>query len=120
MIIQLSTLNHSWFIDLDGTIIKHNGHLIKNEKILKGVENFWAKIPKKDKIILTTARRKEDFKQVLVLLNSLDLRFDHIIFDLPLGERILINDIKPSGLKTAIAINAERDKGLDFIKLNIK
>ena len=37
---------------------------------------------------------------------------------MPMGERILINDIKPSGLKTAYAINKERDA--DFmIKYNI-
>jgi len=28
---------------------------------------------------------------------------------LPFGERILVNDKKPSGLKTAYAINKERD-----------
>ena len=32
-----------------------------------------------------------------------------IIYELPYGERILINDQKPSGLKTSIAVNTERD-----------
>ena len=31
---------------------------------------------------------------------------------MPTGERILINDIKPSGLRTALAINVKRDEGL--------
>ena len=31
-------LSHTWFIDIDGTILKHNGYLIdKKDTILKGV-----------------------------------------------------------------------------------
>ena len=33
---------------------------------------------------------------------------------MPLGERILINDEKPSGLKTAFAINKKRDSALNI------
>ena len=40
-----------------------------------------------------------------------------IIYDLPNGERLLINDKKPSGLNTAIAISTERDI---FPLINIK
>ena len=40
-----------------------------------------------------------------------------IIYDLPHGERILINDKKPSGLNTAIAISNERN---EFPLINIK
>ena len=31
---------------------------------------------------------------------------------MPNGERILVNDIKPSGLKTAYSYNLTRDTGL--------
>jgi len=43
-----------------------------------------------------------------------------IIFGLPQGERILINDMKPSGLITAYAINKNRDEALEInvIRLN--
>ena len=34
---------------------------------------------------------------------------------MPYGERILINDKKPSGLRTSIAINKERDSS-EFIR----
>ena len=55
--IKLSkNLSHTWFIDLDGTILEHNGYLIKNkDKLLKGVKLFFKKIPKNDKIIITTS-----------------------------------------------------------------
>jgi len=44
-------------------------------------------------------------------LKDNDLRYDYAIFDLPLGERIVVNDPKPDGLQTAIAWNVERDQG---------
>ena len=42
------------------------------------------------------------------------IRYDHIIFDLPYGERILVNDIKPGGLQTSIAVNTQRDEWAGF------
>ena len=39
-------------------------------------------------------------------------------FDLLYGEKFLYNDIKPNELKTAIAINLERNKGLKNLKIN--
>jgi len=40
------------------------------------------------------------------------IEYDKIIYDMPNGERILVNDIKPSGLKTAYSYNLTRDTGL--------
>jgi hypothetical protein len=40
---------------------------------------------------------------------------NHIIFNLPLGERIVVNDKKPAGLETAVAWNVERNKGFKEI-----
>ena len=42
-----------------------------------------------------------------------------MLFNLPTGERILINDMKPSGLDTAIGINLERDIGLENLKIDL-
>tara|TARA_B110000014_G_C19564051_1_gene300886 strand:+ start:151 stop:501 length:351 start_codon:yes stop_codon:yes gene_type:complete len=108
------SLSHTWFIDIDGTILKHNGYLIdKKDTILKGVKKFFKKIPKKDKIILITSRKKNILKKTLLFLKKNNIRFDQVIFDLPYGERILINDIKPkNNLKTAISINVKRNEGL--------
>ena len=38
---------------------------------------------------------------------------------MPMGERILINDNKPSGLKCAYAITPERNQGLAEIEFEI-
>lgn len=107
-------LSHTWFIDIDGTIVKHNGYIInKSDTLLKGVKKFFKNIPKNDKIILTTSRSKKNSKKTIIFLKINKIKFDQIIFDLPYGERILINDIKPKNkLKTAISINVKRDMGL--------
>ena len=114
-------LSHTWFIDLDGTIIEHNGHLNKNEKLLDGVKIFFKKIPKKDKIIITTSRNKKYIVNTKKFLKKNKIRFDKIISDLPAGERIIINDVKPKdNLKTAISINLKRNSGFLNYSLILK
>ena len=113
--IKLSkNLTHTWFIDLDGTILKHNGYKIeKKDTLLNGVKKFFKKIPKKDKIILLTSRKNNYLKMTLKFLKKNRIRFNQIIHNLPYGERILINDIKPKkNLKTAISVNVKRNSGL--------
>lgn len=109
---ELSTnLGHTWFIDLDGTILNHNGYINGDDHLLPGVKELWAFIPEGDCIIITSGR-EEKYKEIsLKILNDNGLRYDHAVFGLPLGERIVINDLKPEGLKTAIAWNVERNKG---------
>ena len=59
-IILSKNLSHTWFIDLDGSIVKHNGYIIdKVDTLLAGVRVFFMKIPKNDKIIITTSRKKK-------------------------------------------------------------
>lgn len=108
---QLSdNLDHTWFIDLDGTILKHNGYIEGKEELLPGVKELWNSIPEDDFIIITTGRNESYRTESLKILDDNGLRYDYAIFGLPLGERIIINDSKPN-LKTAIAWNVERDKG---------
>ena len=116
--LKVSKLNHTWIFDIDGTILKHNDYLLGNDKLLPGIKEFWKKISIKDTIIILTARDKKYRKKTIKFLNENKLRFNHIIFGLPYGERFLFNDIKPSGLKTAVAINLKRNKGLKNLKIN--
>ena len=110
--ITLSALPKTWIIDVDGTIVEHNGYLKGEDKLLDGVIDFFSKITPKDKVILTTSRQKKYEADLKKFLKKFNLRYDEIIFDLPFGERILINDKKLSGLKTAYAINKDRDAPL--------
>ena len=109
---KLSTLAHTWFIDLDGTILKHEGLWEDgSDSLLPGVQDLWMAIPADDCIILTTARNSYSAEQTKQALKKFNLRYDKIIFDLPVGERIVVNDIKPTGLHTAIAWNVVRNRG---------
>lgn len=115
--ILLSTLPHTWIFDIDGTLVKHNGYLTATGDILlDGVAEFFADIPEEDMIILITARPSEFRAVTEKFLAENNIRYDHIIFDAPVGERILINDNKPNGLVTAYAIERTRDKW-DELKL---
>ena len=113
-------LSHTWFIDLDGSIVKHNGYIVdKEDSLLDGVSVFFRNIPTKDIIIITTSRKKKFKKKTIEFLKKNKIRFNEIMFDLPYGERILINDIKPNqNLKTSISINLKRNYGL--LKYQIK
>ncbi|MDR1124129.1 MAG: HAD family acid phosphatase [Elusimicrobiota bacterium] len=105
----LSPLPKTWLLDVDGTILKHNGYKTGGDEVLSGVKKFFANLSAEDKIIFLTARPKEEKKSLERLLKQNKIRFDKIIYDITVGERILVNDRKPSGLKTAFAVNKKRD-----------
>lgn len=110
---EFSPLSKTWIIDIDGTIVKHNGYLIDgSDTLLDGAKEFFDDISPEDKIVLLTARKEEHFENLKKFLKQNNLRYDYLLTDMPMGERILINDKKPSGLKTAFAINKERDCAL--------
>ena len=113
--IKLSTLSKTWILDLDGTIVKHNGYKIDGkDTLLDGAKQFLEQIPKMDKVVFFTSRSKEIAELTESFLESQEIRYDVIIYDVPYGERILINDRKPSGLRTAIAINTIRDEFMNI------
>lgn len=108
--LELSTLGKTWLLDLDGTLVEHNAYKLKGRDVwLEGAKEFLASIAPDDKIILLTSRTSEYRDSTIRFLGEHGVRYDAIIFDLPFGERILINDKKPSGLQTAVAINTQRD-----------
>ena len=108
--LKLSPLNHTWILDLDGTIVKHNGYLLDGfDTLLDGALEFMQDIPDDDMIVFITSRKTEQKKRTEDFLKENNIRYDHIIYNAPYGERVLINDSKPSGLKTAVAVNAIRD-----------
>ena len=112
--LKLSSLPKTWIFDLDGTILVHNGYKNGGDRILPGVKEFFDKIPETDYILILTARKEEVLESSIKFLKDNGIRYNEILADIPFGERILLNDIKDSGLKTAYAINLKRDEGLDF------
>lgn len=107
----LSPLGHTWILDLDGTIVKHNGYKIDGfDSFLDGAKEFLDSIPEGDMIIFLTSRKETQRELTERFLAENGVRYEHIIFGVPYGERILMNDRKPSGLQTSIAVNGKRDK----------
>ena len=103
---EQESLNKTWFIDIDGTIVKtrnneqldeainsmgDESYLIE-EPIEKSV-NFIQSIPFGDTIVLTTARDSRHEGHTLKMLKHFRIRYDRILFDLRSGARVLINDI---------------------------
>ena len=131
---QKEKLNKTWFIDIDGTIVYHqtnyslddiieelgtDSHTV--EKPIERSIDFLNNISNEDTIVLTTARDSKHKDHTIRMLNYYNIRYDRIMFDLRSGPRYLINDIKPPGvagntepLTTAIAVNLERDKGIQL------
>lgn len=108
--INISALGHTWILDLDGTLVKHNGYKIDGfDTLLPEALNFMYGIPENDMIIIVTSR-EEQYRDITTdFLHENNIKYDYIIFGAPYGERILLNDMKPAGLKTSIAVNLERD-----------
>lgn len=111
--LSLSPLGHSWFLDLDGTLVEHNGHLTEGgDRLLAGARALVDEIPAGDLIVIVTSRGEAHRAATEAFLAASGIRYDHIIFGAPFGERIVVNDAKPSGLRTAVALNATRDQAL--------
>jgi hypothetical protein len=106
----MSTLPKTWILDLDGTLLKHNGYKIDGkDSLLPGAKEYIDSIPDEDRIIILTSRTDEYKEMTLDYLAEVGIRYDDIIFNIPYGERIVVNDRKPSGLDMAVAFNLDRD-----------
>lgn len=115
----LSTLRKTWIFDFDGTLVEHNGYKTGEDKLLPGVKEFFKKIPADDFIIIFTAREKEAKERTVNFIKENGLRFNEIFFEMPMGERILFNDSKPSGLKMSYSVECVRNEGFENINLKI-
>jgi len=106
------------FLDIDGCIFKHKGNLstqiLEPEELLPGV---LEKINKWDadghKIILVTGRKESlrSFTEKQLLKHG--IYYDDLIMGVNRGERIIINDKKPTNdMTVARAIQIPRNEGL--------
>ena len=111
----LSSLNHTWILYLDGTVVKHNGYKIDGEDtLLPGVREFFDNLDVNDMVIFVTSREEQYRKLTEKFLKENNIRYNYIIFGAPYGERIIINDNKPSGLVMSKSVSLSRDEGFDF------
>lgn len=109
----LSPLSKTWIFDFDGTLVEHNGYKNGEDHILPGVQELFASIPEDDYILILTAREKEAAEKTELFLREHGMRFNQIIYEIPMGERIVFNDSKPSGLKMSYSVECTRNQGLE-------
>lgn len=107
----LSTLPKTWIFDLDGTILKHNGYKLNGQDtVLVEAAEFLRRLPSEDRIVIFTSRTEEYRQMTLDFLAEQEIRYDEILFNMPMGERVVVNDRKTSGIDMAVAVNMDRDK----------
>lgn len=107
----MSSLPKTWIFDLDGTLVVHNGYKTGKDRWLPGAAEYLRMIPEEDFILILTGRDEQLREETERFLKESCVRYNEILFGLPLGERILFNDDKPSGLPMAYAVNLSRDTG---------
>ncbi len=122
-ILRLSRLPKTWIIDIDGVIFPHNHYLdpakAGTEKPLPGIKQLLDKVGEEDRVVIMTARKKRYASYTKRMLKKFGIRYDVLLTGMPHGERILINDIKTDGLRTAYGINVKRDDGVKGVKVYI-
>jgi hypothetical protein len=114
----------TFFIDIDGTTIKHSYHSWEKNhskmELLPGVLekiNGWKQ--QGHYIVFTTARRGKNHPNLKQELMGLGLPVDQILTDIESGQRVLINDkLRDKDTDRAVAINVVTDSG--FNKVNWK
>jgi len=144
----------TWFIDIDGTIVKHKSNVsidaalaqfkreyglgyeahlqqvaeglaefteqdltLLDEQILPNVSDFFAGIPDKDMVILTTARQpRHEWITKAMLRHFAITNYDLFISGLPSGARVVVNDNQPNAdgtvITKAFALPVTRNAGL--------
>lgn len=109
--LTLSTLPKTWIFDLDGTLVRHNGYKLDGkDTLLPGAAEYLSAIPAEDRILILTSRTVEYKEETVRFLQENQIRYDRILFGMPMGERIVVNDRKPSGIDMAVAVNLDRDR----------
>ncbi len=104
--VNLSPMPKTWILDWTAQSLSMTGpYILGHDKFLPGAKEFLDGISEYDMIIFLTARGEWEKEHTLRFLKENHVRYDHIIFGAGQGERVLINDNKPDGLVTAVAVN---------------
>ena len=72
-----------------------------------------------DRIVILTARPEGYRGTTEHQLRKANLMWDVLLMGMPTGQRVLINDrkVEESDIEMAIAVNLERDKGMEGLDL---
>ena len=75
--IHLSKMPKTWILDLDGTIVRHDGPFLDGEdSFLPGAKEFLENISREDMIVFLTARTEYEKAHTLRFLREQKVRYD--------------------------------------------
>jgi ribonucleotide monophosphatase NagD (HAD superfamily) len=110
-------------VDIDGVLLKHTGDITNQFKcepeVLPGVlEAIKEWDIKGYRIILLSGRKESMREETKRQLSEAGIIYDQLILGVGGGVRVLVNDRKPNkDFDTAIAVNLERNVGLEGVKI---
>lgn len=105
-------------LDVDGCIFRHKerGPICQwftQEELLPGVADQFEVWESRSAVIILMTARPECVRDILEeALLSHGIFWNQLIMGVGHGTRVLINDVKPGGVDSAVAINLPRNKGL--------
>lgn len=113
--IEENTSKITFFIDFDGTLVKHESKpdYDKKPELIVDVELLHKLRSNGHRIVITTTRSASKIDSMRNILKRLNIPYDDILMGCSSGPRVLVNDIKPNKpfLQTARAVNISRDSG---------
>ena len=117
------TKNPTFFVDIDGTIVKYRKFSELSTAILTPIQDVIDFINKSydegAHIVITTARPSEYELFTKQELEKLGVKYHQIIMGIGRGTRVVLNDKDPDmpELPRAWCINFTRDKGLQDVEI---
>jgi len=124
----MSQIDHAVYIktvfcDLDGCVFKHHGdiaEILTNPcELLPGAREAFKQWAYKGYTVILTTGRPESLRQLTEQqIREAGLYCHHLIMDLPRGQRVVINDMKPGRKgKMAACVNIERNRGMENVDI---
>ena len=115
--------NPTYFVDIDGTIIKYRKFSELNETSLEPIQDVIDYLNEQFTnvaVIIVTTARPDSYRLLTEHeLNVIGLKYNQIVMNCGRGSRIILNDLDPDNLEIprAVGINLKRDEGLKNITI---
>ena len=110
------------FIDIDGTLLTHNGDLscqiLSDCSVLPGAVEKINDWNRKGYHIIMTTGRKECMRQLTKdQLFKSGLFYDQLVMGIGGGSRVLVNDLRANGDQSAFVYQPKRNEGIAGLNL---